>query len=170
MNSGMKQHLQAAFAAFHGFQSAQQIAWGVTLGMFIGLIPKDSLFVVLACVLILATTASLFCGLLSALAFSLIGWIIDPLLHKLGAVVLTNDAFVRLWASIYQLPVVPWTRVNNTVVLGGVIASLVLAYPLFQITRVIAAGTAPKLHSLARHLVILHWPKGGSQQSPMRLR
>jgi hypothetical protein len=74
-----------------------------------------------------ASTASLFSGIVSDSAFSFLGCIGNPLLHKLGDVVFTNDALVGVWAALYRWPVAPWARVNNTVIMGGVIASLILA-------------------------------------------
>ena len=166
----MKRRLQYVLDAIFGIQPPSQVALGATLGMFVGMVPKDTLIAFLACLLILASAANLYCSILSALTFSIIGWFIEPLLHKLGAVVLSNDMFGRLWSALYQLPVVPWTRVNNTVVMGSVVASLIFAYPLFATIRAIAAEFSPQLKSVAGHLVNSRFRTDSAQQSPVSSR
>lgn len=149
----MNRVFQKTLDLFFGFAPQSQIAMGATLGMFVGLIPKDSLIVYLACLLILASAANLYSGILSSLVFTILGWLLGPLLHKLGAVVLTNDSFVRLWASLYQIPGIPWTRANNTTVMGALVASLLMAYPLFQTIRAVAERNSLKPLGLMGHLV-----------------
>jgi len=39
------------------------------------------------------------------------------------------------------MPIMPWTRFNNTIVMGGLVACIVLAYPTFRLSRILV----PKL-------------------------
>jgi uncharacterized protein (TIGR03546 family) len=116
----------------------RQIAWGVVLGLALGLLPKDSLFVLGGVVIACTTAASLSCAIGSGVVFSVLGWALQPFLHKLGAVVLTHDSLLRLWAMLYQLPLGPWTRLNNTLVMGGLVSAAMLAAPVFHLTRKVA--------------------------------
>lgn len=61
----------------------------------------------------------------------------DPLLHRIGHAVLTAPALHNLFSSLYNIPLVPFTRFNNTLVMGGLIAGLVLWVPLFLVGRIV---------------------------------
>lgn len=61
----------------------------------------------------------------------------DPLLHRIGHAILTLPALHDLFTSLYNLPLMPFTRFNNTLVMGGLIAGLILWLPLFVIGRVL---------------------------------
>lgn len=118
-----------------GVDTSQQLALGMTFGMFIGLIPKDSFFVYGFGVLMLLSTANLLCGAISGIAFSWIAMAIDAPADAIGKWVLTDERFEATWAWLYQLPVVPWTRFDNTVVTGSLIISFLVALPLYYVSR-----------------------------------
>jgi uncharacterized protein (TIGR03546 family) len=110
-----------------------QTGSGAVCGMCIGLLPKDLIWAYLAGLLALVMGANLLCCLASAALFTVVGLFCGQLLHKLGAVVLTHPSLVSFWGDLYHTPFVPWTRFNNTVVMGGLFISLLLAYPVFQL-------------------------------------
>ena len=56
-------------------------------------------------------------------------------LHRIGARILSQPALFRQLASWYELPVVPWTALNNTVVLGATVLGAVLFYPTFHLSE-----------------------------------
>ncbi len=60
----------------------------------------------------------------------------DPLLHRIGHAVLTAPGLHGFFTSLYNLPPAPFTRFNNTLVMGGLIAGLALWVPLFLIGRI----------------------------------
>lgn len=118
-----------------GFDTSKQLAMGVTIGMLVGLVPKDSLLSYgFGCVLLLST-ANLFAGAISAFCFSWIGAIFDPLSDRIGATLLTFDLFEPTFSWLSQLPLVPWTRFENTVVTGSMLLGLMLAFPVYRVSR-----------------------------------
>jgi uncharacterized protein (TIGR03546 family) len=44
-------------------------------------------------------------------------------------------ALVGLWTALYNAPLMPFTRFNNSVVLGSLIVSLILFYPVYSAGR-----------------------------------
>ena len=42
-----------------------------------------------------------------------------------------SEALKPLWTCLYSLPVVPWTKFNNTVVLGNLVLGLLLYAPVY---------------------------------------
>jgi uncharacterized protein (TIGR03546 family) len=99
------------------------------------LVPKDNLLAAALAVLLCVLRLNLGMAALAALAFSWVGLLTDPLTHRLGYWLLTQDALRPLWTTLAGLPVVPWTRFNNTVVLGSFLAGLALAWPLYRLSR-----------------------------------
>lgn len=113
--------------------SPGQIAWGIALGMVVGLVPKGNLTAGVLAVLVLATRANLAAAGLATLFFSWVGMLGDPLTHRLGLALLTGDSLRPFWDWLYRQPLVPWTHLHNTVVLGNLLCGLALLLPVYAI-------------------------------------
>ena len=107
-------------------------ARGVALGMLVGLVPKENLTAALLAVLLAAVRVNLPAAGLAAVIFSLVGSLADPLTHVVGKSLLTGEWLRGTWASFFQLPLAPWTGLNNTVVLGSLLLGLGLLYPVYR--------------------------------------
>ena len=59
----------------------------------------------------------------------------DPWLHRIGHAVLTSEGLTGAFTALYNVPLLPFTRFNNTVVMGGLIAGLALWLPVFLASR-----------------------------------
>ncbi len=118
-----------------GVDSPSQLAAGVAIGMIIGLLPKDSLLPYCLVVVLLLTRANLFSAGVAAMLFSFLAPILDPVSHMIGISVLTFAPLESTWTILIQLPIVPWTRFDNSVVMGSLILGLLTAYPLYRISR-----------------------------------
>jgi uncharacterized protein (TIGR03546 family) len=116
-------------------ESPRQLAVGVTLGMMIGLVPKGNLIAVGLLVLLFAVRANLTTGTIAAVLFSWLGALLDPISHRLGQAFLGARMLQPIWAYLYDLPLVPWTGFNNTVVLGSFVLGICLAYPVYRASR-----------------------------------
>jgi uncharacterized protein (TIGR03546 family) len=102
--------------------------------MIIGLIPKDSLIPYALGVFALLTTANILCIGIATVAFSWFSPLLDPISNRIGHWVLTFDQFEPTWSALFQLPIVPWTRFENTVVMGSLCLGLLLAFPIYSIS------------------------------------
>ena len=113
-------------------QTPRQIAAGFALGSMIGLMPFLTLQGLFLWLVILIFDVNLTAAILSVTLFALIAYIFDPVFHALGYYFLTDISALRgLWTSLYNAPIAPLTRFNNTVVLGSLLASLVLYLPVY---------------------------------------
>lgn len=126
--------LRGAVSIFTAAGSPRRIAFGVALGAMIGLVPKGNLTAVLLAALLLSLRVNLAAGTAAALLFSWAGSLTDPLAHRIGSTVLAYPWVQRIGAYLFDLPVVPWTALNNTVVLGNLILGLVLFYPIYWLS------------------------------------
>ena len=140
--------------------SPRQIAWGVTLGLMVGLLPKGSLLAVGMGVALCAFRVNLSAGLLTAGLASLAAVALDPLAHRIGAAILIHSWPRPVLTWLYHQPLGPWTGIHNTVVLGQFVIGLYLAYPAYQLGWFLGAKVQPKI---SRHLMryrAVRWLKG----------
>jgi len=113
-------------------QTPAQVAGGFALGSILGLSPMLTLQGIVVWLIILVLNVNLAATLLALSVFSLVAWLLDPLFHWVGYQVLVNiDALRATWTALYNAPVAPLTRFNNTVVMGSFVSALVLFVPVY---------------------------------------
>jgi uncharacterized protein (TIGR03546 family) len=117
--------------ALHGGKDPKHLAAGFALGAALGLTPKGTLFAAVYFLLLFLFRVDKRAALVSAAAFTPLGFALDGVAHKLGWALLSAGALHGLWTFLYNLPVVPLTRFNNTVVLGSVLLGALLYAPLY---------------------------------------
>ncbi len=136
-------------------------AWalGVALGVLLGLVPKGNLTAVLISLLFFSLRVDLAIGLLTALAVSLLAGWLDPVTHAIGNILLGAPPLQSFWERVHRLPLVPWMRWNNTVVLGSLVLGAATTWPVYQRALRLAMGWSQTAESAARPLA-LPAPKG----------
>lgn len=112
-----------------------QIAAGLALGFLMGMSPFFSLQGFLLILLVLIFRIQFGAASLAAFFFSLVAYVFDPLFHKAGEWILTRPSLIPLWTELYNMPIIPFTRFNNTVVMGSGIVGLLLFPALFFLFR-----------------------------------
>jgi uncharacterized protein (TIGR03546 family) len=113
-------------------QTPAQVAGGFALGSILGLSPMLTLQGVLVWLVILVLDVNLSAATLSLLVFSLIAFIFDPVFHYLGYLLLVDvEGLKGLWTTLYNAPIAPLTRFNNTVVMGSFACALILFTPVY---------------------------------------
>ena len=117
--------------------SPSQIAGGFILGFLIGMSPSllsllNFFLIFLIIILNVNIATALFAFALSA-AFA---YLVDPAFHTLGYTLLADTAGLKgIWTFMYNAPFIPFTRFNNTVVMGSLTVSLLLLFPLFYLVK-----------------------------------
>ncbi len=130
--------LSSIVKVLHSQDSPEQVAWGFALGAIPGLTPLWSLHNLLVFLIVLIVKVNAGAALLSLALFSLLRWILSPVFHLIGNAILTQIPFLTgLWTALYNAPLAPLTRFNNTVVMGGFVTALVLIAPNYFIFRVL---------------------------------
>ncbi len=140
--------------------SPRQVAWGFTLGMLAGLVPKGSLLAVGLFVLLCALRVNKPAGLLAMGLFSILGIWLDPFAHAIGAMLLTWEPARSLHAWLYSLPLGPWLGLNNTVTLGQLAIGVYLAYPIYHVTRLFAVRLQPRAIAWLQRYRAIRWLTG----------
>ena len=112
-----------------------QIAAGIALGFVLGLSPFLSLqtFLVLICILFFRIQAG--AAFLAAFFFKFIGFLLDPVADPLGRWVLEQPSLRPLFIELYNMPLIPFTRFNNSIVMGSGVLALALTPVIFVVSR-----------------------------------
>lgn len=116
-----------------------ELAAGAAMGVLIGLVPKANLTAQLLLVLIMVFRVNVPLAAVVGLLVSLVSPLVDPITNAIGYKLLAQTpALTPLWTKLYNMPVMPWTAFNNTIVLGGLILGLILFAPSFFLARKLA--------------------------------
>lgn len=117
---------------FRSNATPAQIASGFVLGMVLGLISLKSLFSVPVILLIILLNVNIPMAVAGSGLFRLITWGVDPWIHSLGYWLLVDlKSFEGIWTYLYNIPIFPYTRFNNTIVMGSLTVSIVLIAPVY---------------------------------------
>ncbi len=113
-------------------QTPRQIAFGFALGSIIGLSPMFTLQGLIIWLIILILDVNLSSALVAVTFFKILAFLFDPAFHALGYFLLTGIGPLRgIYTAMYNAPLAPLTRFNNTVVMGSFIAALILFMPIY---------------------------------------
>lgn len=128
----MVRYIVKLIRVMHSDTDPRQISLGFSLGMILGLTPLSSPHNLLVLLAVLFFRVNISAAILSWVVFSLLAFLLDPLFHQIGLFVLTQtDILEGLWTSLYNAPLFPYTRFNNSVVMGSLIFSLLAFYPVY---------------------------------------
>ena len=136
--------------------SPAQLAWGFVLGMFLGFIPGFSLFKIFIILLIILLNVNITMAIVSFALCGLFGLLLDGLFHSIGFSLLTQVSFLQgFWTALYNIPIFPYTRFNNTVVLGALVSSIILIAPVFFLIKALVVLYRNKLSARVKKFKIV---------------
>lgn len=120
-------------------KGTNQIALGITAGFILGMTPFFSLQSLLIFLALLFFRIQIGAAFISAFFFAFIAWILDPVFHQMGVWVLTMPSLQELFTTMYNMPLVPFTRFNNSIVMGSGIVGFILAPIVFIISKIVVS-------------------------------
>lgn len=115
----------------------EQISLAFCLAMIAGFTPLYTLHNIIVFLLVLVLRANLSAFVLGWIAFSAVGYLFDPLFHRLGLALLQSESLKGLWENLYNLTFFRMEHFNNSMVMGSLIASLIAAFPVYYISNFI---------------------------------
>lgn len=109
----------------------EQISLGIAFAMIVGFTPFWSLhnLLVLLLVMILRVNGAAFMAGIAL--FSLIGYALDPLFHRLGYFILKLESLNGLWVVFYNSTLWRIENFNNTIVMGSLVLSIIFFVPTY---------------------------------------
>lgn len=108
-----------------------EIGAGAAFGLMLALVPGGNLLWTALFIVTFFLKLNTAVQLLLMALFRLVVPIADPALDALGHAVLTLPGLAPLFTALLNAPVLPLTRFNDTVVMGGLLAGLLLWVPAF---------------------------------------
>lgn len=118
----------------HSETGTGQLAGGFILGIYMGFTPTQNLIWASYILLLLILRVNIGAAMLSGVLFGALSFALDPIFHKVGLAVLVDMQGLRpFWIRLYNMPVVPFTAFNNTVVMGSFVVCLLLTIPCYFI-------------------------------------
>jgi uncharacterized protein (TIGR03546 family) len=127
--------IQSIIKTLHSEGTPGQVAAGIALGSVLGLTPLMNVHNLIVFSFIILLNVSFGGGMLGWMLFVPVGFLLDPVFHRIGERMLLAPSLQPIWIDWYNTPLVPYTNFNNTVVLGSVVGWLVLAVPIFFAAR-----------------------------------
>lgn len=119
----------------HSDTGQNQIAAGLAFGVFLGFAPFISLQTVLVLLIVFLFRVQLGAAFLSAFFFKLVAFLLDPVADPIGRSLLENPSLRSIWTYMYNVPFLPMTRFNNSIILGSFAISIVLCPILFFVFK-----------------------------------
>jgi len=112
-----------------------QIAAGVAAGFVLGMSPILSLQSLLIFICLFLFRVQIGAAFVSALFLSFVAYLLDPVFDRVGGAILEMSGLRPLFTTLYNMPLMPWTRFNNSVVMGAGVVAIVLSPAIFLVTR-----------------------------------
>ena len=123
------------FKLLHSENGNNQIAWGVALGFVLGMTPALSLQSFIVFLFLFFFRIQIGAAFIAAFFFKFVAYLLDPIFDYVGSTVLNLAMLQELFTSMYNMPIVPFTRFNNTIVMGSGIVSIILTPFVFMLSK-----------------------------------
>lgn len=114
-----------------------QIAAGIAAGFILGMTPLLSLQSLLIFAFIFVFRIQAGAAFTAAFFFAFIGWALDPVFHLIGSAVLETPSLQGVFTTLYNLPLVPLTRFNNSIVMGSAVVTIIASPLVFWLSRLL---------------------------------
>lgn len=113
------------------------ISFGFTMGFILGMTPALSLQSFLVFILLFIFRIQIGAAFLSAFFFAFVAYLLDPIFHEIGLKVLSDESLKPLFTKMYNMPIVPFTRFYNTIVMGSGVVSILLSPLIFILSWIL---------------------------------
>lgn len=146
--------------ALNSEASPWQIALALCFALIVALTPTLSWHNAIVLLLALVIRVNLSAFFVGTAVFSILALAIDPLSASLGERLLNAPELQAFWTDLYQHPFWRISGFNHTLVLGGLVVSLLAFLPLFFIARILVMQYREKLLIWVEKLWIAKFIKG----------
>ena len=126
-------------------KGTNQIATGVVAGMILGFSPVLSLQSVLVFVCLFFFRIQIGAAFTTAFFFAIPAFLLDPVFHLIGSAILEMEALKPTFTTLYNMPIVPLTRFNNSVVMGAGVLAIVLAPVTYYVAKLLIISYRDKV-------------------------
>ncbi|WGK68120.1 TIGR03546 family protein [Candidatus Haliotispira prima] len=118
------------FVALNGNGKPMEIAAGIAYGFWLALLPMDNVLWIVLLVLSGFFRINQGAVILGAFLLKLCVGPFTPLLDNFGWLVLSRDSLYGFFTVLKNAPIVPWTKFDNSVVMGAFLLGPFLSIPV----------------------------------------
>jgi uncharacterized protein (TIGR03546 family) len=111
------------------------LALGMTCGFILGMTPVLSLHSLLVFIILFFFRIQIGAALVTAFFFKFIAFLLDPVFHAVGSQVLEMESLKSIFTTLYNMPIIPFTRFNNSIVMGSAVITLALSPLVFLLSQ-----------------------------------
>lgn len=154
------QLLAKLLKALNSDASPWQLAFGIMLGMMMGLTPFLGLHTVLILFVVLFLRVNLTTFLLAYALFSGLTLLLNPMMADIGESLLTTSNLAGLWTGLYNSTFGQLTQFYHTLTLGSLLLSLVLAPFILVISKILVEQYRVRFMLWVDKLKIVQFVKG----------
>ncbi len=133
----MFRYIKSFFLALNANAHPGDIAHGVSLGLFLAMVPKGNLLWPILFLFILFVRVNKGAFFLSLVLLAFLVPFADVAVEAVGYGLLTLPFLQGTYESIHAVPFAGLTRFNNSMVAGGIAAGLILYFPVYALVRLI---------------------------------
>ena len=119
--------------ALNGNIKKSQIASGIAWGVLLGLVPAGNFFWIVLLIVSFFFRHNHGAKIFGMAVIKCFAPILVYQVHALGEWILYIEALKPFFTSMYNMPFVPFTKFNNTVVMGGLASGVILWLPIFAL-------------------------------------
>lgn len=136
------------FVALNSNSRPSELASGIAFGFWLALIPGGNLLWTALFIIAFLLKHNLAALLFSTGLFKLVIPLADTLLDSLGGWILQIPALQGFFTNLYNIPLLPYSNFNNTIVMGGFIAGILCWIPVYfiflNLVKIYRKKIAPK--------------------------
>ncbi len=107
------------------------LAAGMTCGFILGMTPVLSLHSLVVFLILFFFRIQIGAALVTAFFFKFIAFLLDPVFDAVGSRVLEVESLQGVFTSLYNMPIIPFTRFNNSIVMGSAVVTFTLSPLVF---------------------------------------
>lgn len=111
------------------------LALGMTCGFILGMTPSLSLHSLIIFLVLFFFRIQIGAALVTAFFFKFIAFLLDPAFHAVGSNVLEMPALQDFFTTLYNMPLIPYTRFNNSIVMGSAVITFFLSPFVFILSQ-----------------------------------
>lgn len=146
--------------ALHSDAGPWQLAFGIMLGMMMGLTPFYRLHNILILFIVLFFRVNLATFLLSFGVFSILAFLLDPLMMGIGEALLVNEGLSGLWTALYNTGIGRLSQFYNTLTIGSLLFSILLAPFVLFASKILIIQYRKRFLAWIEKLKVIQFIKG----------
>lgn len=113
------------------------LAMGMTCGFILGMTPVLSLHSLLVFLFLFFFRIQIGAAFVVAFFIKFIAFFFDPVFHLIGSQVLQMASLKDFFTTLYNMPLVPYTRFNNSIVMGSAVVTILMSPFIFIISQIL---------------------------------